>query len=138
MKRKPTLEQQAAAQARRQRCIELTKQIAAMTEEQRGTLMEQYGCVPTCEGHPLSAHNTCLLIAQNPTISLVGGFRQWLGVGRQVRKGERALFIWVPRSSKENDDAAEEPSLPVSEQRHFAMANVFDISQTELCEPEQQ
>jgi hypothetical protein len=66
-----------------------------MTEDQRAAIVAKIGAVPTCDGRALSEFNSALLIAQCPHVSMVGGFRQWLRNGRQVRKGEKGLGIWI-------------------------------------------
>ncbi|MCI0393196.1 MAG: ArdC-like ssDNA-binding domain-containing protein [Acidobacteria bacterium] len=122
-----TDEQKAKAEARRAKFKELVKQVAEMTDEQRQELVNRIGAVPTCEGRALSFYNTCLLITQFPGVSLVGGFRQWLGQGRVVRKGETGLMIWFPQVSNRKQIAegtADEADL------HFYMGTVFDVSQT--------
>ncbi|MGV1047711.1 MAG: hypothetical protein ACOYD4_04180, partial [Solirubrobacterales bacterium] len=91
MKRRtpPTLtpEQIAARDARREKFKALHRQVAGMTETARIELIQRMGAIVTCDGHPLSPRNTCLVIFQSPTASIVGGFRQWLKHGRAVRKG---------------------------------------------------
>jgi hypothetical protein len=97
------------------------------------------GAIVTCEGHALSVHNSCLVLAQLPTASVVGGFRQWKEHGRSVRKGERGLMIWVPTSCKADaEQPAPEAQPPAEGQTEggarrsgFVMGTVFDISQTE-------
>src|SRR3954471_15954290 len=104
----PTPEQKAKAGERRARFTELAKHIAALTDDERAALVARVGAVVTCEGRALSVHNSCLLLTQLPTASMVGGFRQWQVHGRSVRKGEHGLMIWVPTSRK---DEAESPAV---------------------------
>jgi antirestriction protein ArdC len=135
-RREPTAEQKARAQERREKFRALVKQIAAMTDEEREAIVQRIGAVPTCEGRALSCVNTLLLIRQCPNVSMVGGFKQWIRQGRQVRKGERGHYIWIPKHKGEDgkgetvEAAADEAGKP-----SFLMGVVFDISQTdETCD----
>jgi hypothetical protein len=141
----PTAEQKAAAAARRQRFTELAKRVADMSDEQRAALVMKVGAIVNCEGRALSVHNSCLLLTQLPTASMVGGFRQWKAHGRSVKKGEHGLMIWVPTSRKEDaDPTASESQTTASageaegdvKRSGFVMGTVFDISQTEATEPQ--
>jgi hypothetical protein len=140
----PTAEQKAAAAARRERFTELAQRVAEMTDEERGALVARVGAIVTCEGHALSVHNSCLILTQLSTASMVGGFRQWKAHGRSVRKGERGLMIWVPTSRKEDAEPTASEGQPASageasgdtKRSGFVMGTVFDISQTETAEPQ--
>ena len=128
-RKQPTEAQREAAQRRRERFRAMVKDVAAMSTEQRESLAETMGAVVTCEGRTLSIFNTCLLVSQfaNPTI--VGGFRQWRGQGRSVRKGEHGLMIWIP--SKRKPEATPDTSADDdAETVRFFMGTVFDVSQT--------
>jgi len=77
--------------------------------------------------HSYSLNNTALIYHQRPTAQFLKGYRGWQKLGRQVKKGERAIQIFAPVSRKVLNKAGEE-------ERHlsgFRMANVFDLSQTE-------
>jgi hypothetical protein len=123
MKRQPTEQQKAAAAARRERFRQMAKQVAAMTDEQRGQIVSNIGAVPTCEGRALSVFNSCLILSQCSAASMVGGFKQWIKAGRAVKKGEHGLGIWIPMVGKSEEDEAGE--------LYFNMGTVFDISQTQ-------
>ena len=43
--------------------------------------------------HHYSLPNVPLILAQQPSATLVAGFRQWQAKGRQVRKGEQSIKI---------------------------------------------
>ena len=136
MKRKyqPTEDQKAAAAERRARIKEACKQIAALPIEKRVLLANRLG-VRNAQGRPLSDYNACLLAMQLPTVSIVGGFKQWRAVGRCVRKGSKALCIWIPLAGK--NENAEDSQDTEADDRRFMLANVFDISQTRAVdEPE--
>jgi hypothetical protein len=135
-RRQPTEAQRAAAAERRERFKALAARVAAMSEDERSALVMRLGAIVTCEGHALSAFNSCLVLTQFPGASMVGGFHQWRAKGRKVRKGEHGLMIWVPTGRK---DSGEE-SAPTSDSPEdgekakragFVMGYVFDVSQTE-------
>lgn len=78
----------------------------------------------TIEGHRLSAKNSAMAVMQNDNATILGGYRQWQEVGRQVKKGEKSITLLAPKIK--NDD----------ELGGFFFINVFDISQTDLTELE--
>ena len=108
-----------------------------MTEDERAELVTKVGAVVTCEGRALSPFNSCLVLTQLPTASVVGGFRQWLDKGRCVRKGEHGLMIWIPTGKAEKGEADAPPpegeGIDDSAPRRagFIAGTVFDVSQTE-------
>lgn len=125
---KATEAQKQAAKARREKFRALVAKIAGMTESERAKFAAKIGTVMNCEGHALSADNTMLLIHQLETVSIVGGFKQWKKHGRNVRKGEKGICIWVPIKPKdENGEALQDADKP-----GFFMGTVFDVSQTEI------
>jgi len=81
-----------------------------------------------------SARNTLMLLAQHAEARYCMGFRQWKAHGRQVRKGQRGLMIYVPRLKKL--DAEEAARLGGQEGERlrsgWLIAYLFDISQTEV------
>ena len=135
----PTAQQKAAAAERRERFTALAKRVAEMSDDERAALVAHVGAVVTCEGRALSAHNSCLVLTQLPTASMVGGFRQWKAHGRSVRKGEHGLMIWVPTSRKENAEPTAGPTQPAGDapaegegkRAGFVMGTVFDVTQTD-------
>src|SRR5215212_288857 len=135
----PTAEQKAAAAERRARFTELAKQVAEMSDDDRATLVAHVGATVTCEGRALSVHNSCLVLTQRPTASMVGGFRQWKAHGRSVKKGEHGLMIWVPTSRTTDAEptagapqpATEAPAEGDGKRAGFVMGTVFDVTQTE-------
>lgn len=124
-RRKATPEQKAQAAERRQRIKALSKTIAAMSESDRLNLAMRIN-IMTCEGHPLSPFNACLMISQKSDATLVGGFQQWRRVGRKVMKGAHGLALWIPKKPREQEDS-EEPN-----EMRFLLVTVFDVSQTEV------
>jgi len=132
MKRKLSEEEKAATNARRQAFRQLAAKIAELSEEQRQEIVAGVGAVVTCEGHPLSFFNTCLLIHQRVNVSVVGGFQQWKRVGRHVKKGEHGLQIWIPIKGKEEETPSVEAVQADEEEKPtFIIGTVFDILQTD-------
>lgn len=135
-KHQPTEAQRQAAKARREALTNLAKEASKLSSEQ---LREFFpNPVTTIEGKTLSPHNTYLVLRQNPSATLVGGFEQWRKAKRHVVKGAKALGIWVP-APKAESPATESatPSDPANTKPRFIFGNVFDISQTaELTEKE--
>lgn len=77
--------------------------------------------------HRYSFLNTVLIAHQRPTATQVAGYGRWKDLGRQVRKGERSIKIWVPRTRRRRDDDGEERRVLTG----FGIGHVFDISQTD-------
>ena len=121
---KPATEQQKeAAEARRAKFRNLAKQLSAMPAADRAALAARLPGIATIEGRTLSTFNMCLIAAQCPTATIVGGFKQWRKAGRTVRKGEHGLSLWVPCGSVKRDDG--------TERVQFLSGVVFDVAQTE-------
>jgi hypothetical protein len=136
----PTAEQKAAAAERRARFTELAQRVAGMSDDDRAALVAHVGAVVTCEGRALSVHNSCLVLTQLPTASMVGGFRQWKAHGRSVRKGEHGLMIWVPTARTTDAEPTATEGAPAAgageaegegKRAGFVMGTVFDVTQTE-------
>ena len=104
---------------------ELASRMAKLSDAERIAVAERLPVVLTVEGHPLSVRNSILLHWQSPAApTLVGGFKQWIGAGRCVRKGEKALYILHPCARKQDSDGDDKADV------WFREAAVFDISQT--------
>jgi antirestriction protein ArdC len=50
-----------------------------------------------------SSRNILLVMLQKPDASAVASYKRWLELGRQVKKGSKAAFIWAPNTRKEQD-----------------------------------
>jgi hypothetical protein len=142
-RRTPTPEQKQKAAERREQFKALAAQVAEMSEDERGALVMKVGAIVTCEGRALSPFNSCLLLTQLPTASMVGGFRQWKDKGRSVRKGEHGLAIWIPtgkgEKGEENAPPPEGEGIDDAPKRAgFIMGTVFDVSQTEPARDRQE
>lgn len=92
--------------------------------------------------HNYSLNNIHLLKMQNPNISQVASFNKWkTDFDRTVKKGSKALKIWVPYQvktsipvhQKELDFTPAENEMGEKEVTvtRFKLGNVFDVSQTE-------
>ena len=92
--------------------------------------------------HNYSLNNIHLLKMQNPNVSHVASFNKWkTDFERTVKKGSKALKIWVPYQVKTkipvnqkelsfspSENEMEEKEVTVT---RFKLGNVFDVSQTE-------
>ncbi|HHG7515492.1 TPA: PBECR4 domain-containing protein [Streptococcus pneumoniae] len=92
--------------------------------------------------HNYSLNNIHMLKMQNPNVSQVASFNKWkTDFDRTVKKGSKALKIWVPYQVKtsipvhqkgldftpaENEMGEKEVTVT-----RFKLGNVFDVSQTE-------
>lgn len=94
------------------------QQIAASLQNSEKTPAK---ILTNCEGHVLSVKNSLLALAQNPNASVLGGFDQWKRVNRQVKKGEKAIFIYAVSFKGEGENKTQT----------FRLVPVFDILQTE-------
>jgi len=116
-------------QEKKEKIIRIRKTLSEMSEEQRQAIADKFGIV-TVEGHLLTPHNQCFLVAQSEiNFSIVGGFQQWKKAGRIVRKGENGFLIFVPSKTKQEENSE---NVSGDEDVHFFTATVFDISQTDL------
>jgi len=124
-------QKQQKRQEKKEKIIRIRKTLSEMTEEQRQAIADKYGII-TVEGHLLTPHNQCFLVAQSEiNFTVVGGFQQLKKTGRIVRKGEHGFLIFVPSKAKQDEN----PEIVLdNEDVHFFTATVFDISQTEVIE----
>ena len=92
--------------------------------------------------HNYSLNNIHLLKMQNPNVSHVASFNKWkTDFERTVKKGSKALKIWVPyqvktKISDNQNELSFSPSENEMEEKEvtvtrFKLGNVFDVSQTE-------
>ena len=78
--------------------------------------------------HAYSFGNVLLITSQRPEATLVNSYRRWQALGRQVRKGEAGIRIFVPYRRAAIDP---ETSDVVDRVTGFGVASVFDVAQTE-------
>lgn len=134
--RKPTPEQQEAAQRRRANFRGMVKTLASMKEEQRAELAGRLPGLATCEGHMLSLYNQALIAFQagQTSVTMLGGYNQWRRQGRQVKRGEHGFMIWIPTGLPKESEL--EPRERNGEKVRFLIGTVFDVSQTEEIQEE--
>lgn len=91
-----------------------------------------------------SLNNTLLIAMQKADATTVAGYTTWKSLGRQVKKGEKAIQILAPiiykkkreDEGEKNDKASARRDKPLNEETEkilvgFKVVNVFDISSTE-------
>jgi antirestriction protein ArdC len=81
--------------------------------------------------HKSSLNNVALIGIQRPDASHVNSFKRWLDLGRCVRKGEKAIYIYAPMLAKikEEEHGREYEHTTV---RGFKFVPVFDVLQTDI------
>lgn len=104
---------------------ELIKDIQGMTKEEFHKTLDSM-----VRFHQYSLFNQFLLMFAGA--SQVAGFRKWQELGRNVKKGEKAIWILAPYfkrvAAKGQEDKEEETEKVIS---GFFSVPVFDIAQTE-------
>jgi hypothetical protein len=88
--------------------------------------------------HRYSLTNQLLIALQMPEATRVAGFRAWLKLGYAVRRGERAIQIWmpVPPSKKQLAEWKASGGDPKEKPRtRFRLGPVFDRSQVDELPP---
>jgi antirestriction protein ArdC len=88
--------------------------------------------------HAYSLANQLLIALQNPNATRVAGFRMWLKLGYCVRRGERALRIWVPMPPSKKALARWEANGAEPAERPrtlFKLGPVFDRTQVDPLPP---
>jgi len=78
--------------------------------------------------HPYSFGNVLLIAAQRSDATLVNSYRRWQSLGRQVRKGEQGIRIFVPYRRTASDP---ETGEPIDRVTGFGLGTVFDVTQTD-------
>src|SRR6476469_1999825 len=88
--------------------------------------------------HKYSFNNLILIFTQRPTASHIAGYNTWKSLGRQVRRGEKAIRVLAPVTRRgpviDADGKPQKgPDGKVQTRQQivgFRPAPVFDISQT--------
>lgn len=89
--------------------------------------------------HNYSFKNAMIIFLQMPEATRVASYATWKSVGRQVKKGEKGLSIFVPKPAKvydENGNVKKNDKGEDMKQMRFGTGNVFDISQTDIVDEE--
>jgi N-terminal domain of anti-restriction factor ArdC len=79
--------------------------------------------------HSYSFGNVLLIRAQRPDATRVAGYRTWLELGRQVKKGEQGIKILVPfkrKAAVTEQDGGDDFVV-----KGFGVGTVFDVAQTD-------
>ena len=84
--------------------------------------------------HAYSINNVLLIVSQCEQATQVAGFRKWQELGRQVRKGERAIKIWAPMTVKATETDKDSGEDVQTKRTIFRPVSVFDISSTDPIE----
>jgi antirestriction protein ArdC len=77
-----------------------------------------------------SFYNLMVARAQLEGATFLASFNHWKKLGRHVKKGQKAIYIFAPRFKKEEEEVNGEVQ-EVSKLAGFMTVPVFDISQTE-------
>jgi hypothetical protein len=82
--------------------------------------------------HNYSFANTVLIFGQHPTATRVAGFRTWRRLGRQVQRGQQAIWILAPVVTRRVDDQPDATDLesPTRTVLAFRAIPVFAEDQT--------
>jgi antirestriction protein ArdC len=82
--------------------------------------------------HHYSFGNTLLILLQRPDATRVAGYRAWLQLRRQVRKGEKGIAILAPIANRIRvEDENGEQKVLAGPAHAFRTAHVFDVAQTD-------
>lgn len=110
---------------------EAREQLARAVEEMADS--ERFGAWLRARAafHTYSFRNSLLIAQQCPEATQVAGYRAWQKLGRQVRKGERAIRIFASCTRKIEDTSGDGSGDPRYAVTGFRLAAVFDIGQTD-------
>jgi antirestriction protein ArdC len=86
--------------------------------------------------HAYSINNVLLVLSQAPEATRVAGFRKWQSLNRQVREGSKSIKIFGYSTKKVTEEDANGDEVEKRIAR-FPILSVFDISSTDLIDPEQ-
>ena len=87
-----------------------------------------------------SPSNQMLILQQRPDATRVAGYRAWQSLGRQVRAGSKAIWIFgyatrTARPAEPVDDGPDDNAASIQDGQltrvYFPLVKVFDISDTE-------
>ena len=121
---------------RNKKLRQIASKLSKMTPAELAATAAQMPIV-TCEGRTLSLHNQAFLALQagHRTITMIGGYRQWMKQGRAVTRAEHAcgsIFVPLVDHPAAGDEMEDEPGGV-----RFILVPVFDVSQThEILLPE--
>ena len=87
--------------------------------------------------HRYSLNNLLLILAQKPEATHIAGYRTWQSLNRQVRKGETGVRIFGGRDVTETVEDPKTGKDKEERRTRFFPVSVFDMSQTDLIDPEE-
>ncbi|MGD7708112.1 ArdC-like ssDNA-binding domain-containing protein [Microlunatus sp. Y2014] len=122
------------ADERRAQAQQLQASIVEQVEQLRESDAWQRFLTHAQAFHAYSINNLILIGSQFPTATRVAGFRKWQSLGRQVRKGERAIKIFGFAKKKITDDDTTDCDDEERVKIYYPVLSVFDISQTDPIE----
>jgi len=83
--------------------------------------------------HKYSFGNVLLILIQKPDAALCAGYKTWEKMGRHVKKGEKGIAIFAPRTYRKEivDEETGEVTDVITGLAGYKIVHVFDVSQTE-------
>jgi N-terminal domain of anti-restriction factor ArdC/IrrE N-terminal-like domain len=78
-----------------------------------------------------SFQNIVLIRLQRSNATRIAGYKAWQSLGRQVRKGEKAIEIFAPVRKKREIESGDGETETIYRLAGFRSASVFDVSQTD-------
>jgi antirestriction protein ArdC len=128
--REYTAEEKAKfADDRREKIEQMSEHLAAAVASIQGS--DEFAAYLRTQArfHRYSVRNTLLILMQCPHATRVAGYRAWQSLGRQVRKGEKAIRIYAPMTFRAKEGQEGEEGSPT--RTGFCLASVFNIDQTD-------
>lgn len=140
--KKPT---KRTAAERQQQATELQASIAGQVEQLRGSDQWRAYLDFVHAFHTYSLNNVLLILAQCPHATHVAGFRKWQTLGRQVRKGQKAIKVFGYSTTKIATEVETDPTTAVEAREsdsgetravrvRYPVLSVFDMAQTDPIE----
>lgn len=83
--------------------------------------------------HNYSFNNILLLKAQKSDITMIASFKKWNDLGRKIKKGEQALFVFAPTEVYKKDaegNYIKDNNGEFIKSIYFKLVPVFDVAQT--------
>lgn len=124
----------AQIEARKQRAAELHETLIGQVEALTSTEEWMRFLATATKFHNYSFGNIMLIMAQRPAATAVAGYKSWKDKGRQVRKGERAIWIngfAVKKVTETDKTTGEDTEKTIT---YFPSVKVFDAAQTDPIE----
>lgn len=83
--------------------------------------------------HNYSFNNILLLKAQKSDITMIASFKKWNDLGRKIKKGEQALFVFAPTEVYKKDaegNYIKDHNGEFIKSIYYKLVPVFDVAQT--------